>query len=212
MLHAGKTVKYPMLILLVFHKFTQHNQLKQNLLATGNAKLVEHTWNDSYWGDGGDGFGKNMLGKTLMQVREKLRHHADLIQQSAQSAIWNPPSSSFVHEQQQAIREHAKGDQVTNGSRHPADMMQRSAQPAIWNQSPTSGFSQQGDTHTQEMGGSRDQASNDFRNHAHSMQTSADPAIANQTESPTPSAPQEMIPPDQMMVDQVSNDIIQHPT
>jgi predicted NAD-dependent protein-ADP-ribosyltransferase YbiA (DUF1768 family) len=28
---------------------------------------------DSYWGDGGDGSGKNMLGKVLMRVRDDLR-------------------------------------------------------------------------------------------------------------------------------------------
>jgi hypothetical protein len=28
---------------------------------------------DSYWGDGGDGSGKNMLGKILMRVRDELR-------------------------------------------------------------------------------------------------------------------------------------------
>ena len=39
----------------------------------GDAKLVEHTTNDSYWGDGGDGRGRNMLGQLLMQVRDELR-------------------------------------------------------------------------------------------------------------------------------------------
>ncbi|KAL6063401.1 Swarming motility protein YbiA [Balamuthia mandrillaris] len=53
-------------------KFTQHKDLRAKLVATGNAKLVEHTRNDSYWGDGGDGSGKNMLGRTLMSVREEL--------------------------------------------------------------------------------------------------------------------------------------------
>jgi ribA/ribD-fused uncharacterized protein len=57
----------------VLAKFTQHDELRAILLATGDAKLVEHTENDSYWGDGGDGRGKNMLGKILMEVREKLR-------------------------------------------------------------------------------------------------------------------------------------------
>jgi ribA/ribD-fused uncharacterized protein len=54
-------------------KFTQHEDLKAILLGTGAAKLVEHTENDSYWGDGGDGSGKNRLGLLLMQVREELR-------------------------------------------------------------------------------------------------------------------------------------------
>jgi N-glycosidase YbiA len=56
-----------------FAKFTQHEDLRQLLLATGVANLVEHTENDSYWGDGGDGRGKNMLGLILMQTRETLR-------------------------------------------------------------------------------------------------------------------------------------------
>ena len=54
-------------------KFCQHPELRDLLLSTGNAEIVEHTENDSYWGDGGDGSGKNMLGHILMEVREKLR-------------------------------------------------------------------------------------------------------------------------------------------
>jgi ribA/ribD-fused uncharacterized protein len=53
-------------------KFTQHPELREILLATGDAKLVEHTTNDDYWGDGGDGSGRNMLGTLLMRVREEL--------------------------------------------------------------------------------------------------------------------------------------------
>jgi ribA/ribD-fused uncharacterized protein len=54
-------------------KFQQHTELREILLATGDARIVEHTQNDSYWGDGGDGSGKNMLGRILMEVREQLR-------------------------------------------------------------------------------------------------------------------------------------------
>jgi ribA/ribD-fused uncharacterized protein len=54
-------------------KFTQHPELKALLLGTGDARLVEHTENDSYWGDGGNGRGRNMLGQLLMQLRTKLR-------------------------------------------------------------------------------------------------------------------------------------------
>ena len=54
-------------------KFTQDKHLRQLLLDTKDRKLVEHTTNDSYWGDGGDGSGQNQLGKLLMQVRSELR-------------------------------------------------------------------------------------------------------------------------------------------
>lgn len=53
-------------------KFTQHDDLRRLLLSTGDAKLIEHTANDAYWGDGGDGSGKNMLGRLLMELREVL--------------------------------------------------------------------------------------------------------------------------------------------
>jgi len=54
-------------------KFTQHADIRAILLATGTAKIVEHTENDAYWGDGGDGSGKNMLGQILMRIREEMR-------------------------------------------------------------------------------------------------------------------------------------------
>mgnify|MGYP001561045895 CR=1 FL=1 len=54
-------------------KFEQHADIRAILLATGDATIVEHTGNDAYWGDGGDGSGRNMLGKILMEVRTQLR-------------------------------------------------------------------------------------------------------------------------------------------
>lgn len=53
-------------------KFTQHKDLNQLILSTGDRKIVEHTKNDNYWGDGGDGSGKNLLGILLMKLREEL--------------------------------------------------------------------------------------------------------------------------------------------
>jgi ribA/ribD-fused uncharacterized protein len=58
-------------------KFSQHDDLLEILLGTGDALLVEHTVNDSYWGDGGDGSGKNRLGQLLMSVRDELRRRAE---------------------------------------------------------------------------------------------------------------------------------------
>jgi ribA/ribD-fused uncharacterized protein len=57
----------------VLAKFSQHPDLREILLATGDALIVEHTENDSYWGDGGDGSGVNMLGRILVEVRAALR-------------------------------------------------------------------------------------------------------------------------------------------
>jgi ribA/ribD-fused uncharacterized protein len=68
-----ESVKDQVMLEAVRAKFTQHEDLKAVLLGTGDALLVEHTARDSYWGDGGDGSGKNRLGQILMQVREELR-------------------------------------------------------------------------------------------------------------------------------------------
>ena len=52
-------------------KFIQHPELKQALLATGDAVLVEgNSWGDRFWGRA-DGFGENHLGYILMDIREK---------------------------------------------------------------------------------------------------------------------------------------------
>lgn len=54
-------------------KFSQHDRLRRLLLGTQDARLVEHTRNDRYWGDGGDGTGRNRLGALLMRLRDELR-------------------------------------------------------------------------------------------------------------------------------------------
>jgi ribA/ribD-fused uncharacterized protein len=72
-----ESVKDQVMLEAVRAKFTQHEDLHAVLLATGDAELVEHTERDSYWGDGGDGSGKNRLGHILMQVRAELRVQED---------------------------------------------------------------------------------------------------------------------------------------
>ncbi len=54
-------------------KFTQHEDLKAQLLATGDSVLLEDSKTDYYWGIGADGSGKSMLGKMLMELRQTLR-------------------------------------------------------------------------------------------------------------------------------------------
>ena len=57
----------------LFHKFTQNEDMKKKLLQTKDSKLVEHTKNDKYWADGGNGSGQNRLGILLMKLRDQLR-------------------------------------------------------------------------------------------------------------------------------------------
>lgn len=67
------SVKDEIMYRVVLAKFMEHLGIQSMLLATRDARLVEHTENDSYWGDGGDGSGMNMLGQILMRVREEIR-------------------------------------------------------------------------------------------------------------------------------------------
>ena len=67
-----ESVKVQVMTDAVRAKFQQHEDLRELLMSTGEAKLVEHTSNDAYWGDGGDGSGRNMLGVVLMRVRDEL--------------------------------------------------------------------------------------------------------------------------------------------
>jgi len=68
-------------------KFTQHEDLSDLLLSTGDARLVESTKTDNpvnrLWGEV-NGKGKNMLGVLLMELREELRF--ERLQGKAQSA------------------------------------------------------------------------------------------------------------------------------
>ena len=58
---------------LVRKKFTDHPSLKEILLSTGNAELIEgNYWYDDFWGVF-KGKGENHLGRILMKIREELK-------------------------------------------------------------------------------------------------------------------------------------------
>lgn len=54
----------------VLMKVLQHEEIRELLISTGNKIIKEHTDVEDYWSDGGDGSGKNMLGRILMRVRD----------------------------------------------------------------------------------------------------------------------------------------------
>ena len=73
----------------LYHKFTQHPNLQNELLGTGDAELIEvnffvsiANWylkaiknsdKDAFWGVGPDQKGRNELGKCLKRLRTNLR-------------------------------------------------------------------------------------------------------------------------------------------
>lgn len=66
------SIKLQLMELLVGQKF-QHEHLKKDLLATGDAILIEgNWWGDRFWGVC-NGKGENHLGKILMKVRAELK-------------------------------------------------------------------------------------------------------------------------------------------
>ncbi|MBP1995716.1 NADAR family protein [Paenibacillus eucommiae] len=60
----------------VMSKIEQHQTVRDILLSTGDCLLIEHTKNDAFWGDNGDGTGANKLGLILMQIRNDLEGYS----------------------------------------------------------------------------------------------------------------------------------------
>lgn len=68
-----ENVKDSVMKKVVLDKFTRNIDLKQKLIDTGEAELIEgNTWNDTYWGVCNNR-GKNRLGKILMEVRDLIK-------------------------------------------------------------------------------------------------------------------------------------------
>jgi ribA/ribD-fused uncharacterized protein len=73
-----ETVKDDAMRYTIIMKYQQNQDIAELLLNTGDSILVEHApHGDRYWGNGGDGTGKNMLGIILQEVRQVLRDQKD---------------------------------------------------------------------------------------------------------------------------------------
>ncbi|MBX2808973.1 MAG: NADAR family protein [Cellvibrionaceae bacterium] len=56
----------------LYRKALEHEAVRDALLATADAQLIETSLYDHYWGIGRDQRGENMLGKVWMDIREKI--------------------------------------------------------------------------------------------------------------------------------------------
>lgn len=69
---TNDNVKISVMYAVLLDKFTRHQDLRKQLIATSPNELVEgNTWNDTFWGVC-DGKGKNHLGKLLMSIRQEI--------------------------------------------------------------------------------------------------------------------------------------------
>lgn len=123
-------------------KFTQSEDLRARLLATGNKKLVERADNDAYWGDGNasslspplfynsniisyhcsgkHGRGKNRLGVLLMEVRDGLASgtlHVDPV---------SPITPTSRPEPEETVTENGAEEQTTVAETTPTEPPEQS--------------------------------------------------------------------------------------
>eukprot|EP00754_Rhynchopus_humris_P044566 Rhum_TRINITY_DN4245_c0_g1::Rhum_TRINITY_DN4245_c0_g1_i1::g.13473::m.13473/K09935/K09935; uncharacterized protein len=102
-------VKMEAMLVGTYYKFKQNPDILALLLGTGSKVLVNHTASDAFWGDGGDGSGKNIMGVILMATRKRLL---------AEEKLRRRHEASGRHQQQQH-QQHA-----------PAPVLQKQQQPA----------------------------------------------------------------------------------
>lgn len=68
-----ESVKIDLMRKALYAKFKSNEQIKQVLLSTKDAKIVENSPRDYFWGCGSNKKGLNKLGLLLMETRDKLR-------------------------------------------------------------------------------------------------------------------------------------------
>ena len=92
--------KTDVMLLGCYYKFRQNTDAQVILLQTGSKTIVDHTSTDSFWGDGGDGTGKNLLGVVLMAVRKRLlqdeKQGKGKKQQGNEKVPFPPPAKKAV--------------------------------------------------------------------------------------------------------------------
>lgn len=115
---------------VVYQKFVQHENLRKILLETGNRELIEASPRDSYWGEGKNKNGLNMLGTILMEVRYLLSRGTHPLHSPTTTSFWVIPgvllSSAYPSDQDAKERNKMMKNIVKSGVEAIVDLMESS--------------------------------------------------------------------------------------
>jgi len=89
-------------------KFRQHESLRSKLADTAPYTIVEHC-GDRIWGDGGDGCGKNLLGKILTRVRDEIIEKASSEKDAAAATLNNAIAADQAGNRDDALQLYKRG-------------------------------------------------------------------------------------------------------
>jgi len=64
--------QFDIMVDILYQKCIQNKDVLSTVLKSGLRPFIQHTKTDRYWGDGGNGYGYNYLGKAWDKVREKI--------------------------------------------------------------------------------------------------------------------------------------------
>ena len=64
---------------IVREKIKMHPYIQEKLIETGERDIIENSPEDSFWGSGSDGNGRNELGKIWMKLRDELKETSEMV-------------------------------------------------------------------------------------------------------------------------------------
>jgi len=123
---------------VLWAKFTQHSDLAELLLSTGDALLVETASVDNpvnrLWGEV-NGVGRNFLGQMLMEVRERLRANSALLSGSTKiSSPGKDQRTAHARGEDRPVRHQASGvrKQPPTQEKHREHRQMRNSSPQVF--------------------------------------------------------------------------------
>lgn len=101
-------MKVQIMLKAIRSKFEQHADLRTKLVDTSPYQIVEHC-GDRCWGDGGDGKGKNLLGKILTRVRDEIVERSSSARNRSISVLQQAVAADRIGDLDRALAFYKRG-------------------------------------------------------------------------------------------------------